>query len=225
MMRPLAITLENFMAVGFLAIVALLFLSSIVIASIIFFRKAQQMERQQQLPPGYGNQTYTPAGRQLASDDHSQNLMNLRLNDIVSYFGQDYIIEGRLNYWEDGYTWTVYMLVDGEEVKWLAVEEDDSLEVSMWEDVNDLRLSPNLPEFVEYRGVRYRMTERGQARVNQQGRTRNKTGLSMEYASYESRDADTMLSVEIWSGEVEVSIGQEINPATLDILPGDQVQY
>lgn len=213
------------MAIGMLAFMALFFLTGIIVASIVFFRKAQQNERQQQLPPGYGNNTYTPAGRQLGSDNVSQNLLNLRLNDIVSYFGQDYIIEGRLNYWEDGYTWTVYMLVDGPETKWLAVEEDDELEVSMWEDVDDLQLREPLPEYVEHRGVRYRMTERGQARVNQQGRTRNKTGLSMGYATYESRDADTMLSVEVWSGDVEVSIGHEINPSALDILPGDQVQY
>ena len=207
------------------SVLFLFFLIALIITSVVFYRKAQQMEQQQQLPPGYGGQTYTPVGRQLATDNQAQSLMNLRLNDIISYFGHDYIIEGRLNYWEDGFTWTVYMLVDGDDVKWLSVEEDDDLEVSLWEDVQDLPLREPLPEHLDYRGVRYRMTERGQARVNQQGRTRNKTGLSMNYASYEAQGDDSMLSIEVWSGNVEASIGREINPAALEILPGDQVQY
>lgn len=207
------------------ALIFMIVLAGVAGASFFFYRKAKQMERQQ-LPSGYGGGGgFTPAGQLPGPTGGSgNNLMNLRVNDIVSYFGTDYIIEGKLNYWEDGYTWVTYMLVDGDDVQWLSVEEDDMLEVSMWQEVRDLHLRAPLPEFVDYQGDRFRMVERGQARVNQQGRTGNKTGLQMEYYEYEG-DGEEMLSVEKWGNEIEVSYGREINPAALDILPGDAIEY
>lgn len=210
------------MVVGF---IFLMFLIGIIVTSFIFYKRSKEMENQQQLPPGYGGGGFTPANRQLTNDSPSSTLTNLRINDIVSYFGTDYLVEGRLNFWEDGYTWTTYMLVDGDEVKWLAVEEDDMLEVSLWEEVEDLHLREPLPETIDYRGLHFRMTERGQARVNQQGRTKNKSGLNVDYYEYEAQGDDAMLSVEKWASSIEVSIGHEIRPSVLDILPGDKVEY
>jgi len=209
----------SMLAVGF---VFLIVLFGVMVASFVFYRRSVEMERRQQLPPGYGGGSFTPAGQLPGPSQGGNNLMNLKLGDIVSYFGSDYTIEGRLNYWEDGDTWLTYMLVDGDDVCWLSVEEDDMLEVSMWREVRDLHLSAPLPEFIEYRGERYRMVERGQARVNQQGRTRNKTGLQMEYYEYES-PSEQGLSVEKWGNEIEVSIGEEINPVALEIFPGDEI--
>lgn len=205
------------------AMMLVLIVMMIVISgvSFFFFMQARKAERQQ-LPPGYAGGTFTPAGQLPGPSRGGNNLMNLRLNDIISYFGTDYMIEGRLNYWEDGYTWITYMLVDGDDVKWLAVEEDDRLEVSMWEEIKDLRLSAPLPEFIDYAGERYRMNERGTARVNQQGKTGSKTGLQMEYFQYESDEGDE-ISVEKWGGDIEVSRGKEINPVALEIFPGDEV--
>ena len=198
----------------------------VLVMSFVFYRKAKQMEQTQQLPAGYGG-GFQPAG-QLPGAGHGgggePDLLNLRLNDIVSHFGTDYIIEGKLTYWDDGFTWVTYMLVDGDDVRWLAVEQDDFLEVTMWEPVHDLPLRAPLPEHVEYHGERYRMTERGQARVNQQGRTGNRTGMQMEYYEYES-PSESYLSVEKWGAQIEASIGHEVNPAALEILPGDQIEY
>lgn len=203
----------------------LIILFAAIVSSVVFYRRSKALEMQQQLPGGYGGGGgFTPAGM-LPSGGGGNELLNLKINDIVSYFGTDYIIQGRLNYWEDGYTWVTYMLEDGDEVQWLSVEEDDRLEVSMWEEVDDLHVSNPPPEFLEYRGQRFRMTERGEARVNKQGSTgQRKNGLNVKYYEYEG-DGEEMISVELWGGEVDVSVGREIRPATLDILPGDQVEY
>ncbi|MDY6898552.1 MAG: DUF4178 domain-containing protein, partial [Cyanobacteriota bacterium] len=32
---------------------------------------------------------------------------------------------------------------------------------------------------------------------------------------------DKVLSIEVWDGEIEVTIGNRINPRSLTILPGD----
>lgn len=204
--------------------IVLFILVGLMVTSAIFFQRAKRLEQQQNLPPGYGGGSgFSPAGH-LPAGSGDGNLLNLKINDIVTYFGTDYMLEGRLDYMEDGYTWVTYMLVDGDDVKWLSVEDDDQLEVSLWEEVEDLQVAQNPPEFLEYRGERFRMKEKGRARVNQQGHTRNKMGMSVEYFDYDG-DGDNMLSVERWGGSVEVSIGQEIRPSTLDVLPGDQVEY
>jgi hypothetical protein len=212
------------------SIVLLLMMGLFVVAAGSFwaFKKAREQERQLELPPGYGapGGGYTPVGRQLNMDvPGGANLLNLQLNDIVSHFGTDYIIEGRLDYWDDGDTWVTYRLVDGNNEVWLAVEQDDDLDVSLWREVKDLHLPSPLPEFLEYRGQRLRMVERGEARVNQQGKVARKTGVNLKYYEYEGDD-NAMLSVEDWGGgDVEVFWGEEINPAGLDILPGDKVDY
>ena len=76
-----------------------------------------------------------------------------------------------------------------------------------------------------YQGVEFVMTERGQARVNQSGQTGRKTGLQMRYYEYEDdNDGELCLSVEVWgSSDVEISLGQDIYPDSLDILPGDEI--
>ena len=209
---------------GFFAMLVLLGLASTAFASFYFYKKARESERRQQLPPGY-NDGFQPAGQLPGGGGASSgghDLMNLKLNDIVSHFTNDYIIEGKLNYWEEGYTWITYMLVDGDKVRWLSVEEDDMLEVSMWEEVKDLHVTPPFPEYIEYEGERFRMVERGEARVNQQGKTGSKTGLNMEYYEYES-PSEKYISVEKWGGDIEVSVGQDLRPSELDIFPGDDV--
>ena len=182
------------------------------------------------MPPGYNNNTFTPA-RQLTGSQNNDaynvggvNLMQLKIGDIVSHFGTDYMLEGKLTYWEDGYTWITYMLVDGPNKRWLAVEDDDGLEVSLWDEIRDLPLNNPPPEFIDYQGERFRMVEGGDARVNQEGKTGNKTGLQTRYFEYDG-EGDSSISVEVWGNSVEVSIGKVINPAELDILPGDLVEF
>ena len=211
------------------AFLFMILLTGVIVTSVVFFQKSKKLESQQMLPPGYGGGGgggFTPAGQLPPGQDLNspRGLMNLKLNDIISYYGTDYTIEGRLDFWEDGYTWITYMLVDMDDIKWLSVEDDDSLEVSLWEEVKDVPVSQPFPETVDYRGQTFRMQERGKARVNQKGRTGNKTGLQVEYYEYESREGEKM-SIEKWGPEVEVSIGRDIRPDDLDIFPGDEVEY
>ena len=178
------------------------------------YNKAKMLEREQANGTGL-------APRQLEVDDGTRTVQNIRLRDIVSYLGQDFIVEGVLRYDDDGWPWVTYMLVDGEDVRWLSVEEDDKLEVSLWEEI-DKPFGGDPPEFVEVRGIRFRMVEKGKARVTQEGETGKRQGLSVRYYDYES-DGDEMLSVETWGSDTEVSFGYEIDPYGLDIFPGTEV--
>ena len=211
-----------------IAIIFLLVLVGITAASFYFYNKSKKMERQKQLPSGYGGGDsgggFSPAGELGGGSGSAHQVMQLKLNDIISYFGTDYMVEGKLTYWEEGYTWITYRLVDGDDIKWLSAEEDDGLEISIWEDILDLQVSEPVPEKLDYQGETYRMFERGQARVNQQGRTGNKTGMQVKYWEFKA-PSGSMLSVEKWGGAIEVSEGKVIKPIELDIFPGDEVAY
>ncbi|MFB6265271.1 MAG: DUF4178 domain-containing protein [Bradymonadaceae bacterium] len=147
---------------------------------------------------------------------------DLQLNDIVSHFGTDYVVEGRIDYEEGGYRWYEFMLVDGDDARWLCVEEDDQLEVTLWQEIDDLMVDPPVPETLEYEGEEYRMIERGEARAVQKGKTGRKKHPEVKYWDF-SGSGDSYLSVEEWGGEIEVSKGTEVNLETLDVFPGDEV--
>lgn len=148
---------------------------------------------------------------------------NLRMGDIVTYFDVDYVVEGRVDYNDSGWPWTCFMLVDGDDVRWLAVEEDDKVEVSMWEEI-DMDLSGDPPKTIEYDGERFKQVEKGHAKVTQTGKTGRRAGMSCDYFEYEG-SSERYLSVERWGMETEVSIGQDVNPYSLEILPGGGTSF
>lgn len=199
-------------------------LIGVAVMSVFFFTQARKME-QRQLPgggpPGFANQP----NRLLTDSSGERNALNMQVKDIVSHYGDDYIVEGRLDYWEDGDTWVNYMLVDGDRTIWLNAEDDDRLEVSLWEDVDDLHVTETPPpRELQYMGQTFYMKGAGTARVSRQGRTGNKNAVSVDYFDYKS-DGPDMLSIENWNGDIEISRGTPIDPVDLDILPGDLSDY
>ena len=148
-------------------------------------------------------------------------LFRLQLQDIVSCLGTDYIIEGRIDMEEDGDVWTSYMLVDGADVIWLCVEDDDELEASLWTEVEDCPLPEEIPEMVTYQGKEFQLVERGKAKASQLGQTGQKAGKKVRYYDYQCRGEKDLLAVEVWSGVAEVYTGHAISPLSLDIFPHD----
>lgn len=191
----------------------------LTVVSFIFYSKAKKLEKQQES----GDRRQLPGPDRQLDADAPRTVMNLQVGDIVSYLGADYMVEGRLDYDDEGWTWVTYMLVDGAQIRWLSVEEDDQLEVSLWDEAN-LDLSGKPPEFLEYEGQRFKMVEWGTARVSQTGKTGRKAGLNMEYFEYEGQ-GDRYLSVEKWGNEIEVSVGEDINPYGLELYPGDTSSF
>ncbi len=198
-------------------------LIGVAVMSVFFFSQARKMERRQLPgggPPGLGGQP-----NRLLTTDGERNALNMQVKDIVSHYGDDYEVEGRLDYWDEGDTWISYMLVDGDTTRWLSAEDDDRLELSLWEEVEDLHISDTPPEReIQYMGLTFFMSGAGTARVSRQGRTGAKSALSVDYFDYKSDGAE-MLSVENWGNSIEVSLGRAIDPIDLEILPGDQVDY
>lgn len=160
------------------------------------------------------------ASNQPALPSLHRTVFSLKIGDIVQYLGGDWVVEGQLTFNDQGYTWTEYMLQDGDQVRWLSVEEDDRVEVCWMEPVTDLEISGIPPQQITYAATVYQLRESGTASMTRIGTTLNKQAQRCQYYDY-SGDRDQLLSVENWNGDIEVSVGQQIRPSSLTLLPGD----
>ncbi len=149
-----------------------------------------------------------------------RNIFNLQIGDIVQYMGRDWVVEGKLNYNVGGYIWFEYLLQDHNDIRWLSVDEDDRVEVAFLEPTDRLEVSKNPPKQLNFADETYLRVDSGMAKMTRIGTTLRKTAERCEYFDYRGSD-DNVLSIEIWDGEVEVTVGYQINPRSLTLLPGD----
>jgi hypothetical protein len=148
-----------------------------------------------------------------------RNIFNLEIGDIVQHEGIDWFVEGKLIYNDGSDSWFSYLLQDNETICWLSVEEDDLVEVSIFHQTSETIPQP-LPTEMNYLGEDYSLSQSGTATMRRLGNTLNRQQQTCNYYDYHG-DRNLRLSVEIWDGDVEVSVGQKINPRMLNFLPGD----
>lgn len=163
--------------------------------------------------------------RQVAGQPESpplqRTLFDLHIGDIVQHKGTDWAVEGKLIYDQDGFIWQEYLLQDGLRRVWLSVEEDDWLEVALMEPTKLLNISSTEPpQELEFQGDAYRCVESGTARMTRMGEVSRPQAEQCRFFDYEGPD-EKLLSVEDWSGELEVTVGKKILPRDINILPGD----
>ncbi|OKH51494.1 hypothetical protein NIES2101_18155 [Calothrix sp. HK-06] len=147
-------------------------------------------------------------------------IFDLKIGDIVQHMGIDWVIEGKLTYQEGAYYWYEYLLQDKDKIVWLSVEEDDRVEVALLEPTNQLDVSKDPPPELTFAGEIYTRVDYGKARMTRTGLTMKRKAEKCGYFDYESADGK-ILSIEIWDGDIEVSVGEKISPRSLTILPGD----
>lgn len=147
------------------------------------------------------------------------NLNRLRVGDIVSYLGQDFVVEGKATYVEEGYTWVEYRIVDGSDERWLEVEVDETLETALYRYVEDLPLTEDPPREIDYQGEKYRQVERGTCTMRMMDEHGDRLIGRVYYFDYEGPEGK-LLSVERTGESFEASVGYEVSPGSIDILPG-----
>ncbi len=147
-------------------------------------------------------------------------IFNLEIGDIIQHMGIDWVVEGKLTYKVGAYSWFEYLLQDEEKIAWLSVEEDDTVEVALLEPSNQIDISDIPPQELNLAGETYKLEDSGTARMTRTGLTMRRTAEKCEYFDYEGSDKK-VVSIEIWDGDIEVSIGEKISPRSLTILPGD----
>lgn len=180
---------------------------AIVSAGIVLF----VLQQRGALPGTGGSRNLPPVER---------TVFTLEIGDIVQYMDTDWVVEGRLTYEDNDYTWFEYLLQDGEHIRWLSVDEDDRVEVALLEPTTQLEVSQQPPKQLTFAGETYRCVESGRATMTRIGTTLRRTGEHCLYFDYQGNN-DQVLSIEDWDGEIEVTVGHRINPRMLMLLPGD----
>ena len=189
-------------AVGGLVVV-LIIVAVAVIAYLV-------LRRREQKPPG-------PAADPLRRDARGIDPRALKTGDVVQFEGRDYLVRGSLHFEEDGFAWQEHLLDDASGRRWLSVEDDEELELVMWERLVEPELTPG-PARLTHDGVEYILDEHGNATYTATGSTGTPGTGSAEYWDYTS--GDRRLSFERYSGSTwEVSVGTLINERSLDIYP------
>ncbi|NES82431.1 MAG: DUF4178 domain-containing protein [Moorea sp. SIO2B7] len=149
-----------------------------------------------------------------------RTIFTLEIGDIVQYLEQDWFVEGKLTYNDDGYIWIEYLLQDGNNLNWLSVDEDDTIEVALLKPTTELNVDTNPPSEIEFQGSVYRLVGSGKAAMTHSGKALNRGAQNCHYYDYKANN-DQVMSIEVWNQEIEVSVGNRINPRMLRLLPGD----
>ncbi len=142
----------------------------------------------------------------------------LKPGDVVNIEAADFIVEGTLRLEQDGFRWEEHRLVDGDRSRWLSVEDDEGLEVVVWDRMPAGNLDP-APDAITHDGVQYRLLERGHASFTAEGSTATARSGRMEYAEYAA--GDRRLAFERYGADAgwELGVGVVLSEHALDIYP------
>ncbi len=188
----------------------LLFIALIAGAAFVYMRGRKQAEAGPTtpgLPQGPGPE---PIG--------GADVRALKVGDVVNYENRDWIVEGTLRFDQGGFRWDEHRVVDAGDSLWLSVEDDEGLEIVIWERLRGAALEPG-PGTFEHVGVTYELDERGHANFTSEGTTGAPGGGKAEFADY--ADGDRRLAFERYGndGGWEISAGSVISEHVLDIYP------
>jgi type II secretory pathway pseudopilin PulG len=153
--------------------------------------------------------------------DLRASAQGLKLSDVVNFEGRDFVVQGSIHYNQDGSTWEDHLLVDGTTKRWLSVEDDEGLQITLWEKLVDPDLQPGEKRIL-YGGSTYVLEEQGHASFTTEGETGTATSGRYEYADYEADEK--RLSFERYGEDSgwELATGRVIPEAALDIYPSSE---
>lgn len=186
-------------------------------------------ERRRKALPSSGGAAALPAG---GAGDRllERTLRELRVDDVVTLDGRDYLCEGLVSYDEDGHRWLAGRLVDGSDSRWLLIGiERTGASTPRWLEVDDTPISGYPPEAMVIGEVRYTLDKRGTATCKLQGDLGGLGNLKQNRPEnhaercrwwlYRAPGEDTLL-VEQWGNDYRVLRGKKVDGGTIDLIPG-----
>jgi hypothetical protein len=184
-------------------------------------------ERRKSLP---GSRT---AGALPAAGDNllERTVGDLRVDDVLTIDGKDYLVEGMINYDEDGHRWTGARVVDGSDVKWLVVgiERVGGSSARLLAQDDGTQISGYPPEVLVIGDVRYALDKRGAATCALHGDLGSLGALKkdrpdghVERARWwlYSAPGDDTLMLEQWGSDYRVLRGKKVGEGTIELIPG-----
>jgi hypothetical protein len=173
-----------------------------------------------------------PSGstKQLTEGHVERTIRDLHIADVLTIDGKDYIVEGVIQYDEDGHRWSGARVVDGKEVRWVVVgiERVGVTPVRLLEQDTETDVSGYPPEVLVIGELRYALDKRGTATGKLGGDLGSlSAGKSKEVDAVErcrwwlyNAAGDDTLVLEQWGGEYRLLRGKKVGTDTIDLIPG-----
>jgi len=183
-------------------------------------------ERRKALPGGSPAQLPAVGDKLL-----ERTVRDLRVDDVLTIDGKDFLVEGMINYDEDGHRWTGARVVDGGDVQWLVVGIEragtGSMRLLTQDDATQISGYP--PEVLVIGDVRYALDKRGAATCALHGDLGPLGALKKDRPDghvervrwwlYSAPGDDTLL-LEQWGSDYRVLRGKKVGEGTLELIPG-----
>jgi hypothetical protein len=183
-------------------------------------------ERRKALPGG-APRALPAAGDKLLE----RTVRDLRVDDVLTIDGKDFLVEGMINYDEDGHRWTGARVVDGGEVRWLVVgiERTGLGSMRLLAQDETVQIAGYPPEVLVIGEVRYALDKRGAATCALHGELgplgalkKDRPDGHVERARWwlYSAPGDDTLLLEQWGSDYRVLRGKKVGEAGLELIPG-----
>lgn len=186
-------------------------------------------ERRKALASGGG------ALKQLGAGDGDKLLertvRDLRVADVLTIDGKDFICEGAIHYDEDGHRWVAGRCVDGKDVRWVLVglERTGTSATRLLTQDESTPITGYPPEALVVGDIRYTLDKRGTATCSLKGDVGPLSGSMKDRPEghtercrwwlYSAPGDDTLL-VEQWGADYRVLRGKKVGDASIELMPG-----
>lgn len=186
-------------------------------------------ERRKTLAAGAGSSLAAlPAGGDKLLE---RTVRDVRVDDVLTIDGSDFLVEGTIGYDEDGHRWTGARVVDGSNVQWLIVgiERAGSGAVRLLTHDESTQISGYPPEVLVIGELRYALDKRGAATCSLRGDLGALGALKKDRPDghvervrwwlYTAPGDDTLL-LEQWGSDYRVLRGKKVSDGTIELIPG-----
>jgi hypothetical protein len=145
--------------------------------------------------------------------------MKLRPRDVIGYQGQDFLVEGVLNYKLAGKNYPLARAVDGDEVRFIEPLMDDLDDRFLFfREVSDLRVGTPPAPTISYKGGSYVPRLSGTATVTVDGEVPERNPGSCEIWRYRA-GGDVFLQIEKWPDRTVTLHGESVHKDMVTIFP------
>ena len=110
-----------------------------------------------------------------------RNLFTIQIGDIICYNDEEWGVEQKIIYNASGYHWYEYMLLNGDEICWLSVEQDDLIEVAWMKPTKKIDITSTPPRTLNIEGDKYKCVESGKATISKEAQNQENPWDSCTY--------------------------------------------
>ncbi|HEY1555296.1 MAG TPA: DUF4178 domain-containing protein [Kofleriaceae bacterium] len=158
-----------------------------------------------------------------------RTIRDLRVDDVVTIDGRDFLCEGLVSYDEDGHRWLGGRVVDGSDVRWLVIgiERTGAGAMRLLGDDTSTPITGYPPEAIVIGEHRYALDKRGTATCELRGDLAGLGGGAKDRPAahvercrwwlYNAPGEDTLL-VEQWGEDFRVLLGKKVGEGTVELM-------